>query len=211
MPPRLPERAGSRWHEVGNEDVAALVRRAVIGDRDAAAVVLTELAPRARNLVRYLVRRDRDVDDIAQDALVAILRGLAGYRADGSLTSWADRIVVRTTFAWLRRARVEPPLFAVGREAVSDLEAAHVAPDDYVMRRWAVGVLDGLPQEQRHAVVLHYLLDLSVPEVAVEVGVPLETVRSRLRLARVRLRARGVEVEPAPRRTPVEEPAGGAR
>jgi RNA polymerase sigma-70 factor (ECF subfamily) len=162
--------------------------------------------------VRYLVRRDRDVDDIAQDALVAILRGLGGYRADGSLTSWADRIVVRTTFAWLRRARVEPPLFALGRDPSSDLEATHVAPDDYVMRRWAVGVLDALPQEQRHAVVLHYVLDLSVPEVALEVGVPLETVRSRLRLARIRLRARGLEVEQPRERhgRALAGPTGGA-
>jgi RNA polymerase sigma-70 factor (ECF subfamily) len=49
-------------------------------------------------------------------------------------------------------------------------------------------MLDGLPIEQRHVLVLHYALDMTVPETAAELGVPIETVRSRLRLAKSRLR-----------------------
>jgi RNA polymerase sigma-70 factor (ECF subfamily) len=48
--------------------------------------------------------------------------------------------------------------------------------------------LDTLPFEQRHALVLHHVLEMSVPEVAEEMRAPIETVRSRLRLGRVRLR-----------------------
>src|SRR4051812_6683752 len=78
------------------------VAAAASGDRAAAQSLCTELLPRVRNLVRYLVRGDGDVDDIAQDALIAVLRGLASFRAEGTFKSWVDRIVARTTFAHIK-------------------------------------------------------------------------------------------------------------
>ena len=62
-----------------------------------------------RNLVRYFVRGDAEVDDLAQESLVTILRGLPTYRGEGSVYSWSDRIVVRTVFAYLRKARALIP------------------------------------------------------------------------------------------------------
>ena len=77
------------------------VAAAARGDRAAAQALLTELLPRARNLIRYLVRGDADVDDIAQEALISVVRGLPGYRGEGAFQSWVDRIVARTAFAHL--------------------------------------------------------------------------------------------------------------
>jgi RNA polymerase sigma-70 factor (ECF subfamily) len=79
------------------------VEAAQAGDRAAAARIVAAILPRVRNLVRYLIRGDEDVDDVAQEALVLVLRGLGGYRAQGSFRSWADRVVARATFAWLER------------------------------------------------------------------------------------------------------------
>lgn len=164
-----------------------LVLAAQAGDKKAAAAVLQKLLPRLRNLVRYLVRGDRHVDDIAQEALIAILRGLPTYRGDGSLSSWADRITARTTIGWLRRERKTRE-----REQESfdpeELHARSEAPDAYALRRQAVARLDVLPYEQRHALVLHHVVGLSVPEVAAQLDAPIETIRSRLRIAQNKLR-----------------------
>src|SRR5690242_9566763 len=81
------------------------VAAAARGDRAAAQSLCAELLPRVRNLVRYLVRGDSDVDDIAQDALIAVLRGLGSYRGEGTFKSWVDRIVARTTFAHIKSVR----------------------------------------------------------------------------------------------------------
>lgn len=62
-------------------------------------------------------------------------------------------------------------------------------PDVYAQRRAAVRLLDGLPDDQRHVLVLHHVLGLSVPEIADELAIPFETARSRLRLGMTRLRA----------------------
>lgn len=168
---------------------SALLRAACEGHRDAARVVVTKLLPRVRNLVRYLVRGDQDVDDIAQEALIALIRGLPQYRGEGAFEAWTDRVVVRVTFAHLRRRRAQPALAALSSD---DLRGAQpgMPTDEYLLRRRATALLDELPEDQRQALVLHHVLEMSVPEVAEHLGAPLETVRSRLRLAKTRLRER---------------------
>jgi RNA polymerase sigma-70 factor (ECF subfamily) len=180
------------------------------GDRAALEALLAELLPRMRNLVRYLIRGDHEVDDIVQDALLAVVRGLAGFRGDGRLQSWVDRITARTTFAHLRRTR--------GRDARADayaepeeLGVAEPLDEQYAARRRAVRLLDQLPDEQRHALVLHHVLGMTVGEIADQLATPVETVRSRMRLGRNRLRE--AERRHAQRRTPTNSGAedGGAR
>lgn len=152
-----------------------------------------ELLPRMRNLIRYLIRGDQLVDDIAQEAMIAVLRGLPTYRAEGSLRSWADRIVARVALGWARRDRRQK---GMERESVAqqDPPANVESPEQYLLRRQAVARLDLLPYEQRHALVLHHMVGLSVPEVAAQLAIPVETVRSRLRLAQNKLRQ--IEQEP---------------
>ncbi len=165
------------------------VEAAAAGDRAAAESLLIELLPRVRNLVRYLIRGDQDVDDIAQEALIAITRGFSGYRGDGTLTAWADRITARVTFAQLRKRR----RVSDEQRPVADLSAVPgpaEPPDQYAQRRQMVRLLDQIPADQRTALVLHHAVGMSVPEIARELEVSRETVRSRLRLGKSKLRAR---------------------
>lgn len=169
-------------------EVDPRVAAAVSGDRAAAESLLRELLPRVRNLVRYLVRGDPEADDLAQQALVAILRGLPSYRGDGELKSWADRITVRETLARVKRVRAERARYQATPPDLSLVPGGEVAPDTYLIRRETVRLLDALPEEQRGAIVLHHVVGLSVPELAAELGVPVETARSRLRLGMQKLR-----------------------
>lgn len=168
------------------------------GDRKALTALLAELLPRVRNLIRYLVRGDSDVDDIAQEALIAIVRGIPSYRAEGKLTSWADRIVARTAIGWRRKERRSKE--RERESAVAPLVREGDSPDQYTLRRQAVARLDRLPDEQRQALVLHHMIGLSIPEVAAHIGASQETIRSRLRLAQGKLqelaRKQGESAEP---------------
>jgi RNA polymerase sigma-70 factor (ECF subfamily) len=159
---------------------------AIADDPGAAERLLLELLPRVRNLVRYLTRGDEAADDIAQEALVVVLEGLSTFRADGPFVAWLDRIVARATFRELRRRRVVAT-------APLDVEVAskEVGPEEYLARRQLVAILDRLPMEQRHALVLHHVLGMSVDEIAKELQVPAETVRSRLRLGKAHMRKDG--------------------
>lgn len=164
------------------------IQAVIAGQRDAAESLLAELLPRVRNLVRYLLRGD-DVDDIAQEALIAILRGLPTWRGEGSFTSWSDRVAVRVTFAALKKVRADQRQTAGEPVELMAVPSDDAAPDDYVFRRDMARLLDQLSDEQRHALVLHHVLGMSVPEMTEQLGIPFETVRSRLRLGRAHLRA----------------------
>lgn len=167
------------------------IAAAVAGDRRAAEAICRELLPRVRNLVRYLVRGDNRVDDIAQEALIAVLKGLGSFRGDGKFESWVDRIVARSTFATLRRIRAETqpggPDDVASREPTQPSAAAS-ASSSFADKRELAAALDRLPNDQREALVLHFSVGLTVPEIAEAVGAPFETVRSRLRLGKIALR-----------------------
>jgi RNA polymerase sigma-70 factor (ECF subfamily) len=177
---------------VSPENSAADVQRHLLeaagrGDRRAAEQLLRSMLPRVRNLVRYFVRSDAEVDDLAQDALLTILRGASSYRGEGSVSAWADRIVARTVFAHLRRTRASRARhveYTPDMIPVSDAESGQT----FLARRRAVRALDTLPDDQREVLVLHHVMGLSVREIAEELSTPFETVRSRLRLGMARLR-----------------------
>ena len=173
-----------------DDDLGAVVHQAQQGDRGAREFLVRRLLPRTRNLVRYLVGSDWEVDDMAQNALIAVVRGLGTFAATGTIEAWADRVVARSVFAELRRRKLRPSETPGPRplESLSDRQSPE-GHGDYIARRWLARQLDGLPMEQRAALVLHFVLGMTVPEMADESGVPAETVRSRLRLAKQQLRA----------------------
>jgi RNA polymerase sigma-70 factor (ECF subfamily) len=164
--------------------------RAAAESRAAAGALMAEVLPRVRNLVRYLVRGDQGVDDLAQEALVVILRGLPTYRGDAPLLAWIDRVVVRSTFERRRRERLRNT--REGAEIPSDDAPLlrQSAPDIALDRRALVLALEQINAQQRDALVLHHVVGMSVPEVAAALEAPLETVRSRLRLGMAQLRER---------------------
>jgi RNA polymerase sigma-70 factor (ECF subfamily) len=172
--------------------LAAYAADAIAGDEIARAKLVEALLPRARNLVRYLVRGDDESDDIVQDALVTVLERLENYRGEGRLERWADGVVMRVALHRLRRLRRRMRRFVSSPPDALEAygEAVAITPPlrDYRERRQLVRALDRLPYKQRHALVLHHVLGMTVPEVARELAVPEETVHSRLRVGMKKLR-----------------------
>lgn len=164
------------------------MRAAIGGDRAAAQAILTALLPRMRNLCRYLLRGDRDVDDVTQVACIEVLRSLATWRGEASLESWALRITARVARRHATKERARDARHDAGPPELHAVPSPDAAPDQYLERRRMARLLDQLPDAQRDAVVLHHVLGLSVPEIAAELDVPAETTRSRLRLGMKRLR-----------------------
>ncbi|MBN1654834.1 MAG: sigma-70 family RNA polymerase sigma factor [Deltaproteobacteria bacterium] len=172
--------------------VDSRVLAVVQGDRAAAQELLIELLPRVGNLVRYLIGTDSDVEDITQRVLIELLRSLHTYRGESQLTTWTDRITIRTTLSYIKRRRVVSArkYDIAERSSSAQGNREEENPERSLVHREAVRVLDELPEEQRAAVVLHFVVGMSVPELAEELAIPFETVRSRLRLGLRKLRDR---------------------
>lgn len=151
------------------------VLRAQAGDREALEKVLAALAPRLR---AYLGRiAPAHADDLLQEVLVIVYRKLDYLHDPRLLLPWAYRIASREAFRHLRRERArgvpeDPALLDAmpGPEPPADAELASIAAD----------LLESVPPASRAALVLHYLHELSFPEVASVLEVPIGTVKSRI-------------------------------
>jgi RNA polymerase sigma-70 factor (ECF subfamily) len=136
-----------------------------------------------RSLLRIGVP-ESDVADAAQDVFVVVHQKLAEFEGRSKATTWLFAICLRVASDRRRRA--------LSRRECASMDPAHdqgcpeeIAPfDRQVARRWLQAILDRLPDEQRLVFCLFELEEMSGDEIAELLGVPVGTVRSRLRLAR---------------------------
>jgi len=130
-----------------------------------------------------------DAQDLVQEVLVRVQRGLATYRP-GSMEGWLSRITTNAFLDEVRR-RKRRPLDLVGDDIertpveapqVEDAMAAEQLPDH------VQDALRALPEDYRAAVVLCDVVGLSYTEIADALDVPVGTVRSRIHRGRAQLR-----------------------
>lgn len=181
--------------------LAAVAAAAAEGDRRALRMLVEALAPRMLGVARGILGpADPDVEDAAQEALLAVLHALPGFRGECSVLHYATRIGVRSCMTVRRRGRREPVARDQdARDAQTDDSRAVIPGEPVVAARRRAEIRDllsGLPEEQAETLALRVVMGLSMQEVATATGVPLNTVRSRLRLAKEVLRRR-IESDPA--------------
>lgn len=138
-----------------------------------------------RRYARALTGDPAWADDLVQDtAERALVRG-AAFRAGSNLRAWLFTIL-RNLYIDQLRARRE---FAVDDESAPwrNLEAPHSEVDGLVLHE-VQQALYHLPVEQREALLLVCVEELSYQEAATVLGVPIGTVMSRLCRAREHMR-----------------------
>jgi RNA polymerase sigma-70 factor (ECF subfamily) len=163
------------------------------------AAITTFVAEHYERLLRLagLVCRDTsDAADAVQVGLEQAWRRRSTLHEDAPIRPWLDRIVVREAVRLSKRraswlSRIFTPRPEITWIEPPDRRASE--PATVVALRAA---FEELSPEQRAVVVLHLHFGYTVAETAGIVGAPDETVRSRLRLARVRLRRELEESRP---------------
>jgi RNA polymerase sigma-70 factor (ECF subfamily) len=131
-----------------------------------------------------LICGDRQrAEDAVQDALLDVW---GGRRQVDDLSAWVTRAALNRIRSGFRRVAAERRALErlASRAATSEPDAGDGGIDARVARALVV-----LPPSQREIVVLHYLLDLSVADVAARLGVVEGTVKTQLHRARASLRA----------------------
>jgi RNA polymerase sigma factor (sigma-70 family) len=187
------DHAGSRPAAARPDELLRLAQAAT-GNPEAAATLIVHVGgPMLRVVRKVLGRANPDVDDVAQDAVVALLQALAMFRGECSVDHFARRIALLTALAARRRVQLRARRAdADGSTLVDDIAGQDPSPlagTVATRRRELVRrLLDELPDVIAEALALHFILGYTVEEIAAAASVPVNTVWSRLRLGKRALR-----------------------
>ena len=140
------------------------------------------------NLLLRLGVRQADVEDAAHDVFVAFHRRLDAYDPARPVRAWLAGIAVRVASDHRRRAHHRREVHTEQRDVADPAPPADDAIEKEQMRAEVIAALEHVRDERRPVLVLHDVEGMAAPEIASILGIPLNTVYSRLRLARADLR-----------------------
>jgi RNA polymerase sigma-70 factor, ECF subfamily len=176
---------------------AELVALALAGRETAFALIMRRNNQRLFRMVRAILGNDAEAEDVVQETYLRAFAALDRWRAESSLATWLSRIALNDALAQVRRRR---PTVAFD-EAAEAAPSGVSGPFDHMlkpspealaahaeMRRLLEDAIDRLPASFRVVFILREVEQLSVEETALALGIPTDTVGTRLFRARLLLR-----------------------
>jgi RNA polymerase sigma-70 factor (ECF subfamily) len=182
------------WSEIAGRE-ATLIQRCAAGDENAFAELVSDHQRMVVQLALNLLGDRDEALDLSQDVFLRVFRTIGRFRGQSTLRTWIYRIAVnqarnRHRF-WRRRRRADQVSLETHVANHGDF-AAESGPDRVLaqkeLARRLKNALNGLPFDQRTAIVLREIDGLSYEEIAFSLGVAVGTVKSRLTRARHTLR-----------------------
>jgi RNA polymerase sigma-70 factor (ECF subfamily) len=191
MPPTDPASPGTRTAPLPDE--AAVVARAMAGDRSAFTQLMEHYQSACYGLAWRLLGDADQAADATQDAFIHAYGAIAKFRG-GLFRSWMLRITANASYDILRRSQRRPtttlPDPEEGEAELPDIAApdplAETARSELYLHLEVA--LRRLPEDQRTAVVLCDVYGMDYNEVAATTDSALGTVKSRIHRGRLRLR-----------------------
>jgi RNA polymerase sigma-70 factor (ECF subfamily) len=166
-----------------------LLRRVSDGDLSAVGPLYDRLSPLVFGLAMRTLRDPALAEDVVQDTFVSAWRNAATFDSSrGSAKGWILAIARHRAIDTIRRRRptVQLPENDDSGSSPSSDWFDHDAP--IVNAADIRHGLETLPAEQRSAIEMSFLQGLTHPEIAQRTGLPLGTVKSRVRLGLLRMR-----------------------
>jgi RNA polymerase sigma-70 factor (ECF subfamily) len=148
----------------------------------------------AYSLAHRIMGERQAAEDVTQEAFVSIWNAPAGYApARGSVRSWVLAIVRNRAIDALRRSAARAPRLDFDDDGALQAQASPERTDGEALRREAArqvrGALRALPHDQFQVIELAYYGGFTHSEIAELLGVPLGTIKGRMRLGLEKLRA----------------------
>lgn len=169
-----------------------LARRAVDGDRDAAATIVRELQANMYALALRMLWHPQDAEDATQEILVRVITRLEQFDFKSRLRTWAYRVATNYLLdvkkSCVERQKLSFTSFAedlaYGLSAEGPGDHEHSVLTEEVKIGCTLGMLQCLDRPHRLAYVLGEIFDLPAPEAAEALDLEPATFRKRLQRAR---------------------------
>lgn len=181
----------------------ALIDAARKGDENALTDLYNRTTNAVYNTVKFLVKDEDSALDILQDTYIKAFSSLDQLQDAAKFPAWIKRIAHNKAIDYLRKA--QPLSFSSlsdeedGEEPQFEDDRPENLPETVMDRKETarlIGeILDSLPDDQRACITLFYYDQLSIKEIADELGVAEATVKSRLQYARKKIETKVRDLE----------------
>jgi RNA polymerase sigma-70 factor (ECF subfamily) len=179
---------------VNSLDDHTLIRLVLEGNTSAFDVIVRRYNTKVYSLAYRLLNSVEDAEDVAQDTFSQAFKGLVSFRGTSKFYTWLFRITYNLPISQRRKRK---PALSLNSQTDSHGEITLPSDDASPMKNMedeegktlmdrALGLLS---LDHRAGLVLKEIEGFSYEEIALSLGVPVGTVRSRLHRARLELRA----------------------
>jgi RNA polymerase sigma-70 factor (ECF subfamily) len=173
-------------------DELDLVRRSLARDELAFRAIMLRHNRRLYRIARGIVRNDADAEEVVQEAYVRAFMHLGDFRGDSSLATWLSRITINEALGRLRRKRSRPEVQIeeprLDAQIIPFPQTAIDDPEKTMAQRQILQLVeqatDNLPENFRLVFITRVIEGMSVEETSEILGIPPETVKTRLHRAR---------------------------
>jgi RNA polymerase sigma-70 factor (ECF subfamily) len=170
-------------------DDAALVRALVAGRPDAPAAAWNRYAPLVFGICSRALGSEIEAEDLTQDVFYRLFARIQTLRKPEALRSFVTSFAIRTVKWELRRRRARRFLTLSPTGDLPESPPGFVSADNrYALQRF-YQVLDRLSTRERLVLVLRHVEEMTLDEVAANMGISLATVKRTLRRANGRASA----------------------
>ena len=180
------------------EDDVQLIRRTLLGDDSAFAVLVEKYQKGVHGLIWRKIGDFHHAEEITQDTFLQAYKKLGTLKDPKSFAGWLYVIANRLSINWMQRSK--PKNTAQSLESTSIVEIEESSYTHYMSDQRETEVaehrsetvkklLEKLPESERTVVTLHYLGEMTTKEIGNFLGVSMNTIKSRLRRGRERLQA----------------------
>jgi RNA polymerase sigma-70 factor (ECF subfamily) len=155
------------------------------GDASAAAALHDRIRPQVdRTIRRLLGSLDSDQEDIAQLAMIELVRTIDRYRGDCSLDSWTSTLTAHVVYKHLRRRKTERRIFgALDTNLLEETRSASRPGREAIARsamRRVRAHLDAVDESKAWTFILHDVCGYDLREIAQITGVTVAAAQTRL-------------------------------
>lgn len=175
-----------------DDEWIALIKRIVAGEQTALAAFYDSTCRLSYGLILRIIGDPATAEEVTLDVYTQVWRRADSYSAErGAPLAWLltiarTRALDRLRAGWQEQQRRQP--LEIVNEVATNLESPEQMTELAERQRLVRAALESLSAEQREAIELAYYSGLSHSEIALKLGQPLGTIKTRIRLAMIKLR-----------------------
>jgi RNA polymerase sigma-70 factor (ECF subfamily) len=162
-----------------------LIRQVAEGDENAFRELYSRYHLPVFNYILKLIHQPSNAEEILQDVFVGVWQGAGKFRGKASVKTWIFRITHNRTVSWLRKDKKNQ--LALEDISQISIKSETPLPEEYLIAKGEHDLihsaLEQLAPIHRSVVVLTFGYGFSYKEIALIMGVPIGTVKSRMSYA----------------------------